>query len=99
MAILTGCACVLVCNFALTLQIDGESTEMSTVHGVIHTYIVCVYEFRRGFCTSVLSLYMLWEYTILCTSTVVFDFTLSRPIPCTQMTGQPEQLCSSEKCV
>ena len=28
---------------------------MSTVHGVIHTYIVCVYEFRRGFCTSVLS--------------------------------------------
>ena len=30
---------------------------MSTVHGVIHTYIVCVYEFRRGFCTSVLSFY------------------------------------------
>ena len=29
---------------------------MSTVHGVIHTSIVCVYEFRRGFCTSVLSL-------------------------------------------
>ena len=28
---------------------------MSTVHGVIHTSIVCVYEFRRGFCTSVLS--------------------------------------------
>ena len=30
---------------------------MSTVHGVIHTSIVCVYEFRRGFCTSVLSLF------------------------------------------
>ena len=27
---------------------------MSTVHGVIHPSIVCVYEFRRGFCTSVL---------------------------------------------
>ena len=26
------------------------------MHGVIHTSIVCVYEFRRGFCTSVLSL-------------------------------------------
>ena len=25
------------------------------MHGVIHTSIVCVYEFRRGFCTSVLS--------------------------------------------
>ena len=30
---------------------------MSTVHGVIHTSIVCVYEFRRGFCTSVLSFF------------------------------------------
>ena len=28
------------------------------MHGVIHTSIVCVYEFRRGFCTSVLSLYI-----------------------------------------
>ena len=45
---------------ALTLQIElhgGESTEMSlqeTMRGVIHTSIVGVYEFRRGFCTSVL---------------------------------------------
>ena len=60
---MTGCACVYTrmqfCTLgALTLQLNraGESTEMSTVHGVIHTSIVCVYKFRRGFCTSVLSL-------------------------------------------
>ena len=35
---------------------------MSTVHGGIHTSIVCVYEFRRGFCTSVLSFSSVEQY-------------------------------------
>ena len=33
------------------------------MHGVIHTSIVCVYEFRRGFCTSVLSFVISGDYT------------------------------------
>ena len=42
------------------------------MHGVIHTSIVCVYEFRRGFCTSVLSLFVVFRVSAL-RGVCVFD--------------------------